>query len=102
MKSKLNSYPLYDLSNIHFQNMEITTKENKIMKGQFVQFKVVEGVSEYLYPSEKFCFVPIENKFEFWTAYKANNGEFKELPKYILQLDLVDVTKINIEPLSVV
>ncbi|MEI8137525.1 MAG: hypothetical protein WCH21_09410 [Bacteroidota bacterium] len=102
MKSIITPYPLYDLSNTHFQNLEIITKANKSIKGQFVQFKVVKGIVEYLYPAEKFCFLSAENKKEFWNAYNLNNGEFKELPKYIKQLYLTDIIKIIIEPLLAV
>ena len=102
MKQKTTPYPLYDLSNIHFQNMEIITKENINLEGQFVQFKVVLGIAEYIYPAEKFCFLPKENKEEFWKEYNLNNGEFKKVPVYIKQLDLVDVVKIIIHPLLVI
>ena len=102
MKHKVTPYPLYDLSNIHFQNLEIITKTNKVLEGQFVQFKVVLGIAEYIYPAEKFCFLPKENKEIFWKEYNLNNGEFKKVPVYIKQLDLVDVVKIIIRPLLVV
>ena len=98
MKAVLTPYPLYDLTNNHFQNVEIITKENKSLKGQFVQFKVVKDISVYIYPAETFCFLPNENKKEFWDIYNLTNGEFKELPKYILQLGIDDTKKIIIEP----
>jgi hypothetical protein len=101
MKSILTPYPLYDLSNAHFQNIEIITKENETLKGQFVQFKVVKDTSIYIYPAEKFCFLPTQNKKEFWDAYIINNGEFSDFPKYIKQLSLSDTIKIVIEPLLV-
>jgi hypothetical protein len=79
---------LYDLSNDHFENVEVVTKGNISIKGQFVKFKVVEDDIEYLYPSEKYCFLPEENKKQFWKIYQSNNGEFRELPIYIKQLGL--------------
>jgi hypothetical protein len=102
MKSISISYPIYDLSNPHFQNVEILTDRNEILKGQFVQIKVVKDKIEYLYPSEKFCFLPEENKRSFWDMYKLNNGEFNELPKYIKQLGLNNIIKLTILPVLVV
>jgi hypothetical protein len=75
---------------------------NKIMKGQFVQFKVVEGDVIYLYPSEKYCFLPEEKRTIFLNAVNLNNGEFKEFPSYIKQIGLNDIAKISIEPVLVV
>lgn len=96
-------YNVYDLSNSHFQNIEIITSENKSMKGQFVKFKVVtENRQGYqMYPSEQFCFLPLENKKEFWDAYKINNGVFNELPAYIKEMGLDDIKKIIIEPMLI-
>jgi hypothetical protein len=102
MKPTITPYPLYDLSNDHFQNVELIITGNKSIKGQFVQFKVVSGIEEYLYPAEKFCFILDENKKEYWNSYNLNKGEFEVLPKYIKQLSLNDVIKIIIEPLMVV
>jgi len=103
MKSTLNTYSLYDLSNPHFSKVTLYTKDNKELKGQFVQFKIVKDNSfEYLYPSEKYCFLPEEKQEIFWAIHDQNNGEFKDLPAYILQLGLDDIKRISIEPLLVV
>lgn len=92
-------YDVYDLSNSHFQNAKIVTEENIKIKGQFVKFKVIENiVGLKIYPSEKFCFLPSENKNEFWDAYKINNGVFEELPPYIQLLGLNEIKKIIIKP----
>jgi len=98
MKTTKLSYPIYNLSNTHFGNAEIIIKNNTNLKGQFVQFKVVEDKIEFIYPSEKLCFLPAENKNEFWNSYNLNKGEFKTMPGYILQLSLSDIKKIIIEP----
>ena len=46
-----------DLSNQHFANAEIHTIHEGILKGQFVEFKVIENNSGYkIYPSEKIMF----------------------------------------------
>lgn len=98
----LITYPIYNLSNVHFQNTEILTKEGKTIKGQFVQFKVLKGVVEYLYPSEKYCFLPEEKRKLFWDDYIINGGEFKDFPEYIKLLSLSDIKKISIYPALVV
>lgn len=93
------TYNVYDLSNSHLQNAEIITDQNISIKGQFVKFKVVENNYGYkIYPSEKFCFLPIEYQKEFWNAYKINKGIFNELPEYIKVLGLNEIKKIIIEP----
>lgn len=102
MKHTITAYPIYNLSNPHFQDVEVLTSGNKILKGQFVQFKVVKGIAEYIYPSEKYCFLPEEKRNQFWDNYLLNNGEFSELPKYIQLLGLNDIKKITITPLLVV
>ena len=91
-------YPVYNLSNPHFQNVEILTDKNTIIRGQFVEFKVVKGNVEYIYPADKYCFLPIENQELFWNQFKINNGEFIEFPPYILNLGLDDMKKISITP----
>ncbi|MEO6302603.1 MAG: hypothetical protein ABIP51_05485 [Bacteroidia bacterium] len=98
---KINNYPIYNLSNSHFQNVELVTTKSISLKGQFVQFKVVEDNIEYIYPSEKYCFLPNENKHQFWKLFNSKKGEFKELPNYIIQLDLTEIKKIIIEPILV-
>lgn len=95
-------YSIYSLSNPHFKNVEITTIKNKVMKGQFVQFKVLEGDIEYVYPSEKYCFLPEEKRAIFLNAINLNNGEFKEFPPYIAEIGLNDILKISIEPVLVI
>lgn len=102
MKHTLTPYPIYNLSNPHFQDVEIMTSGNKILKGQFVQFKVVKGNVEYLYPSEKYCFLPEDKQHVFWDNYILNNGEFSEFPSYIKKLGLNEIKKIIISPLLVV
>lgn len=96
-------YNVYDLSNSHFQNAEIITEENKSIKGQFVKFKVAteNGKGYQLYPSEQFCFLPLENKKEFWDAFTINNGVFNERPAYIKEIGLDKIKKIIIEPLLI-
>jgi hypothetical protein len=98
----LITYPIYDLSNPHFQITEVVLKSGHILKGQFVQFKVVKGLVEYLYPSEKYCFLPEENGREFWQVSNNTNGEFKDFPAYIKLLSLNDIQKITIHPALVV
>lgn len=99
----MTDYHIYDLSSPHFKNTEIITDENKTIKGQFVSFKVAENGSGYkIYPSEKLCFLPAENKNEFWDTYKKGNGIFSELPVYIWELGLDDIKKIIIEPLLMI
>jgi tellurite resistance-related uncharacterized protein len=94
-------YPIYNLANPHFNNVEIVTDKNKIINGQFVQFKVLKGDVEYIYPADKYCFLPVEKQEEFWNQVKINNGEFKEFPKYILKFGLDDMKKISITPILV-
>lgn len=95
-------YHIYDLSSPHFANAEIITDKDKNIKGQFVGFKVAEDDRGYkIYPSEKFCFLPAQNKKEFWDAYKSNKGIFLELPVYIKELGLGDIKKIVIEPILI-
>lgn len=102
MKSTLSTYSLYDLSNPHFSRVTLLTADNKEIKGQFVQFKVVKDSNfEYLYPSEKYCFLPEENRETFWEVHNNTNGEFNDFPKYVLQLGLNDIKQIRIEPLIV-
>lgn len=98
----LSAYNVYDLSNPHLQNGEIITNENNNIKGQFVKFKVTENKNGYkIYPSEKFCFLPLENKKEFLDAYKINNGVFNEVPAYIKILGLNEIKKIIIKPVLI-
>ena len=88
----------YNLANPHFSNAEILTDNDKILKGQFVQFKVMKGDIQYLYPSEKYCFLPIEYKKQFWREYDINHGVFSKFPEYVMQLSLLHIKKIYIEP----
>lgn len=98
----LAPYKVSDLSNSHFQNVEIHTLHEGVLKGQFVEFKVVENNRGYkIYPSEKLCFLPLENKRTFWDAYKINKGVFNELPDYIIEIGLDDIKKIIIEPVLI-
>lgn len=95
-------YQIYDLSNPHFHNAEIITIKGKNINGQFVKFKVWENRNGHkIYPSEKFCFLPLENKKEFWDVYKINNGIFIELPAYVKELGFDDIKKIIIEPILI-
>lgn len=96
------AYTIYSLSNHHFQNVEILTSENKLLRGQFVQFKVVKGIAEYIYPSEKYCFLPEEKRKTFWRNYTLHDGIFSEFPDYIQLLGLNDIKTITITPLLVV
>jgi len=102
MKSNLISYHIYDLSNPHFQHIEILTDKNETIRGQFVEFKVVKDNIEYLYPSEKFCFLPDEYKKVFWEAHKSNNGEFTDLPPFTKLFGLNVIKKIVILPVQVI
>jgi hypothetical protein len=99
MQSK--NFHLYSLSNPHFERIEITTNNNSILKGQFVEFKVVNDDIEFLYPSEKLCFLPEEKKKLFWNDFTINKGEFSVFPSYIKLYGLNDILKICIEPLQV-
>ncbi len=98
----LKLFQIYSLSNPHFQRVELSTKNNGLLKGQFVQFKVVKGDLEYLYPAEKFCFLPEDKKIIFWKNYNLNNGEFKTFPDYIKLFGLNDILEICIEPLQII
>ncbi len=100
MKSTLSTYPLYDISNPHFSRVTLRTTDNKEIKGQFVQFKVVKDTNfEYLYPAEKYCFLQEEHRETFWAVHNRTNGEFNDFPKYVLQLGLDNIAQIRIEPL---
>ncbi|MBL7932715.1 MAG: hypothetical protein JNL60_12475 [Bacteroidia bacterium] len=100
MKSTLPVFSIYDLSNPHFCNVVLNTRDHKELKGQFVQFKVVKDKEfEFLYPAEKYCFLPENRKAEFWALHDSNNGEFKEFPSYVLQLGLNDILSFTITPL---
>ncbi|MGZ3884912.1 MAG: hypothetical protein ACXVPQ_13690 [Bacteroidia bacterium] len=92
---------LYDLSNPHFEQTELLTVEDKVIKGQFVQFKVVKGDVEYLYPAEKYCFVPEDKQKLFWHEYEWNQGAFKDFPSYVIQLSMSHIKKITISPVLV-
>ena len=92
------SYQIYNLSNPHFQEVEIQTQDNQILKGQFVQFKVLKGVIEYIYPAEKYCFLPETHKQQFWKTVGLNDGIFHEFPSYIKQFGLNHLKKIIIMP----
>jgi hypothetical protein len=91
-------YPIYDLSNPHFQETEITTSKNEVFKGQFVRFKVVSGEYVTIHPSEKYYFLPTEHKEEFWKAFESLGGEFKTVPGYIRKFSLSEIAKIVIKP----
>lgn len=98
----LPAYKVSDLSNPHFRTAEIHTIHEGILKGEFVEFKVIENNTGYkIFPSEKLCFLPKENKIEFWNTYKINNGIFNELPPYIKEMGLDDIKKIIIEPVLI-
>jgi hypothetical protein len=100
MKTPSMPYPIYDLSNTHFKHVEILTSKNEILKGQFVRFRVLKSNDiVYIYPSEKYCFLPEDNMTLFWDTYKANDGEFDEFPLYIKQFGLNDIAEITIKPL---
>jgi hypothetical protein len=76
----------YNLANPHFSNAEILTDNDKILKGQFVQFKVMKGDIQYLYQKQ------------FWREYDINHGVFSKFPEYVMQLSLLHIKKIYIEP----
>lgn len=99
MNPTINNYPIYNLSNSHFKQVEIITTKNVSLKGQFVQFKVAEDNIQYIYPSEQFCFLLVANNKEFWETFNTKNGAFNEFPTYIIQLHISEITKIIIEPL---
>lgn len=92
------SFQIYNLSNPHFQEVEIQTHDNQLLKGQFVQFKVLKGVIEYIYPAEKYCFLPESNKQQYWNSVSLNNGIFQEFPYYIKQFGLNHLKRITITP----
>jgi hypothetical protein len=92
---------LYDLSNPHFEETEIITTDNKSLKGQFVQFKVVKGEFENLYPAEKYCFLPHKNRKLFEEEYSKNNGEFNEFPAYVIQFTMDKIKQINTKPVLI-
>lgn len=96
MKTKL--FQIYNIANPHFDKVELLTNKRELLKGQFVEFRVVKDDFEYVYPSEKFCFLPEANKHIFWSDYKLNKGKFKYFPDYIKLLSLFDILKITIEP----
>jgi hypothetical protein len=98
----LNTYPIYDLSNLHFKTTKVITSKGEILEGQFVQFKVVKGIVEYLYPSEKYCFLQSKDDKRFWDIYNTTDGEFNEFPSYVRQLSLNDIKEITIYPRLVV
>lgn len=102
MTSTLPTYSLYDLSNPHFSDVTLLTRDNMELKGQFVQFKVVkDSVFAYLYPSEKYCFLPEEHSQTFWEMHRRTNGEFSSFPEYIVLLGLDNIAQIGIKPLLV-
>ena len=92
---------LYDLSNPHFENTELLLNDNRTLKGQFVQFKIVKGDVEYLYPAEKYCFVPEEHKKLFRHEYEWDQGAFRDIPSYVLQLSMAQIKQIIILPVLV-
>ena len=92
----------YSLANPHFSTTEIVTDKHKTIKGQFVQFKVIKGDLQYLYPAEKYCFLPEEFKKQFWREYELNNGLFTEFPNYVIQFNLLQLKKIIIEPTMII
>jgi len=89
---------LYDLSNPHFENTEIVLNDGRRLKGEFVQFKILRDNTAYLYPAEKYCFVPEERKELFWHEYEWNDGTLNEMPDYILQLSMAHIKQIIILP----
>jgi hypothetical protein len=102
MSHASTAYTIYSLSNHHFQNVQVLTTGNEVLRGQFVQFKVLKGVTEYVYPSEKYCFLPEEKRKLFWRDYTLHDGTFSEFPNYIKLLGLNDIKTITITPLLVV
>lgn len=92
---------LYDLSNPHFENTDLVLVDGQRLKGQFVQFKVQKGDVEYLYPSEKYCFVPENQKKLFWHEYEQHEGAFSKMPPYIIQLSMAHIKQIIISPVLV-
>lgn len=92
---------LYDLSNPHFENTELLLDDGKKLKGQFVQFRILKGDVEYLYPAEKYCFVPEDQKKLFWHEYEWNEGIFTDIPPYVLQLSMAYIKQITILPVLV-
>lgn len=92
---------LYDLSNPHFENTELLLADGSRLKGMFVQFRVLKGEVEYLFPSEKYCFVPEDKKKLFWHEYEWNEGAFREIPEYVVQLSMSHIKQITISPILV-
>jgi len=90
---------IYDLSNYRFQYIELTTKDNRVLNGQFVNFYVVTENKQYIYPSGKLCFLPETNKNEFWEYCNANRSTFSDFPAYILEFSLNEIAKIVISPI---
>ncbi len=89
---------LYDLSNPHFALAEIVTDEDKTIRGRFVQFKVIKDNLEYLYPAEKYCFVPEEKSKLFEHEYQWHEGAFTQFPPYVMQLSMLHIKKITLVP----
>jgi len=98
MNTKLASYPIYDLSGDHLRRVELIMNDNSVLKGKFVQFRVEEGNVQYLYPAEKYCFLPEQFTKEYELQFGLNKGVFKCVPKYVLQIGLDQLKKIIIEP----
>ena len=94
-------YPIYDLSNPHFAEVEVVTAGNEQLRGQFVRYKVASGKVEYLHPSEKYCFLPRAHQKEFWSAFNSNDGAFASEPPYIRFLSLSDIREIRITPRTI-
>jgi hypothetical protein len=94
-------YPIYDLSNPHFGEVEITTSKDETLKGQFVRFRVVNGKYVTIHPSEKYYFLPLAHKKEFWDAFEAQKGEFKSVPVYVRKFSLSEISRIVITPILV-
>ncbi|MGZ4043521.1 MAG: hypothetical protein ACXVDW_20265 [Bacteroidia bacterium] len=101
MNTKLANYPIYDLSGDHLRHVELIMNDNSVLKGRFVQFRVEEGKVQYLYPAEKYCFLPEEFAKEYESLFSLNKGVFKCVPKYIRQIGLDQLKKIIIEPVLV-
>lgn len=99
MDTVVSNIPHYDLSDYRYQRTQITLVNNQIVHGQFVQFSVSEEGFETFYQTSHLCFLPAENKNEFWDFFNSHGGVFTELPKYILLLQIADISKILIEPL---
>lgn len=94
----MEQYPIYDLSNPHFRHVTIVDKDNQSLTGSFVRFTVLKGDIEYLYPAEKYCFVPSASLDKFARQYNAGKGTFSEMPPYVKQLGLHEMREIVIKP----